>query len=163
MNTSFSVSALPFTVTRGEDIIGAGTMRSTVERTHGLLRLTGDSLVVQWRAVRQTDVIGPEMRSEESIGDLREVRLPLTAVAVAAVRYPWPRWWRKPRLVLTAADLSAFDALVGADGLGRTHPAELTLTLRRGDGSVAEAFAADLMLAIAERGLAAGESPRGLL
>lgn len=141
MNTSFSVSALPFTVTRGEDIIGAGTMRSTVERTHGLLRLTGDSLVVQWRAVRQTDVIGPEMRSEESIGDLREVRLPLTA----------------------AADLSAFDALVGADGLGRTHPAELTLTLRRGDGSVAEAFAADLMLAIAERGLAAGESPRGLL
>jgi hypothetical protein len=155
-------AALPFTVTRSDDAIGAGTMRSTVERVHGLLRATSTQLVVQWRSVRQTDVFGPEIRSEETVGDIREVSIPIEALGAVAVRHPWPSWWRRPLLVLTASDLRAFELLVGAEGLERTHPAELTLVLRRGDGAAAEGFAAEVMLAIAERALGAAEE-RALL
>lgn len=150
-------SALAFTVTRSDDVIEGSSFRTTTEKLHGLLRLADGALVVQWRLARTTEVAGTRFSSEEELEAVREATVPLAAIAGAAVRQPWPRWLRRPRLEITAADLRAFESLTGAGGLERVHPARLQLVLQRADRLAAEEFAADLMLAIAERGLGAGD------
>ena len=152
-------AALPFTVTRGTDVVSGFNVSTTVERTHGLLRVDGGQLVVQWRMTRSTEKVGSEIRTDEEVGEVREASVSLTAIASCVVRHPWPQWFRKPRLDLTAADLRAFESLVGAGGFERRHPALLTLTLQRSDRLAADEFAADLALAIAERQL---QPPRGV-
>lgn len=147
-------SALPFTVRRSQDVIGKDGVTSTRETVYGLLRLAGDNLVVQWQVARQTERIGAEIRTDEEIDALKEVVVPLESVAGAVVRRRWRLWRRAFEIVLTGADLRAFEELTGVGGLRLAHPAELVLQLRRTDRVAAEEFGADLSLAVAE--LAAG-------
>ncbi len=151
-------AAPPFSLRRSSDVITAATITSTTETVHGLLRLEGDRLLVQWRVARKIEHIGGEIRSDEELEAVREVTLPLSAVAGAAVRRSWWGPLGSPRLVLTAADLRAFEPLTGPEGLSLTHPAELVVRLRRGDGLPAEEFAAELALALAQRTVEEGES-----
>jgi hypothetical protein len=143
-------AALPFTLRRSEDEVGVTEITSTVETVHGLLRLDGEHLVVQWRMARKTERVGTGIRTDRELGEVREVTVPLEVVASAVVRR---RWWDAltgPRLVLTAADLRAFEGLAGPHGLASDHPARLVLRLRRRDRLVADEFAAEMALAIAE-------------
>jgi len=143
-------AALPFTLKKSNDAFSGDGMTSTTETVHGLLLLDEDRLVIQWRRARKTDHIGNEIRSEEEVEAVREVVIPLSGVAGAAVRR---RWWHTltgPRLVLTAADLRAFEEVAGSGGLATRHPAELVLRLRRSHTLAAEEFAAELELAVAE-------------
>lgn len=146
-------AALPFTIRRSEDVIARGRVTSTTETVHGLLRLDEEHLFIQWRILRQTDQVGDEIRSDQKLGDVKEVAIPLTGVAGAAVRRRWIGMWRRPVLVLTAADLRAFETVTGPGGLRLDHPAELVLRLRARDRLAAEEFAADLAVALAERSL----------
>lgn len=147
-------AALPFTLRRSRDEFTASTVTSTTETVHGLLRLDAERLVIQWRLARQTDRIGAaSMKSEEEVEAVREVVVPLDAVAGARVRL---RWWRLgfgPEIVLTAADLRAFESVTGEDGLRLGHPAELVLRIRRSDRLLAREFGAELALALAEGAL----------
>jgi len=149
-------AALPFVLHRSHDEIGKGEITSTQETVHGLLRLDGDRIHVQWRVARETDRVGREIRTDREVDPVREVVLPLTAIAGASVRWRW-RWPPGPYLVLTAADLRAFEDVAGAAGLSLDHPAELALRLRRSDRELGSEFASDLELAVAERALAAAE------
>ena len=56
-------AALPFVLKRSQDVLGAASMTSTKETVHGLLRLDGERLVVQWRLSRQIEHIGTEIRT----------------------------------------------------------------------------------------------------
>ena len=147
-------AALPFTLKRSQDVIGASEITSTTETVHGLLRLEGERLVIQWRLGRKTDRIGNEIRTDQEFEAVRQVVIPLDAVAGAAVRRRWWQLWSGPRLILTASDLQAFEEVAGEGGLRLAHPAELVLRLRRSDRLAAEEFSAELALAVAE--LAAG-------
>jgi hypothetical protein len=129
---------------------------STHETIHGLLRLDGDRLHIQWRIARSTDHVGMEIRTDKQVEPVREVVLPLSAVAGAAVRWRW-RWPPGPYLVLTAADLRAFEEVAGVAGLSLDHPAELELRLRGEDRAAGSEFVGELELALAERALAAAE------
>jgi hypothetical protein len=135
-------------------------MVSTVETIHGLLVLDGDRLLVQWRASRATDRFGAEIRTDREVDGVREVTVPLSAVAGALVRR---RWWGRTELTLLAADLAAFDAIAGASGLTLPHPAEFSLRVGRADRILVEEFAAELTLALAQReetpALTAGSAP----
>jgi hypothetical protein len=151
-------AAAPFFLKRSEDIVSVGSVTSTTETIHGLLRLDGERLVVQWRLERTTERVGTaEIRTDRELEEVREVVLPLASVAGARVRRP--RWLLGfgARLVLQAADLRAFDVLAGPEGLKLDHPAELVLRLRRKDLLTAEEFAAELALAVAQL-----EEPRAL-
>jgi hypothetical protein len=151
-------AAVPFHLVRSQDQFTGATVTSTREVIHGLLRLEGDRMVVQWRLARRTDHMGAmTVRSDEELGSVRELVVPLAGVAGAQVRR---RWWlpRNPVLVLRAADLRAFEEVAGDGGLKLDHPAELLLGLRRSDLLVAEEFAAEVTLAVAERALGAGEA-----
>lgn len=122
---------------------------STAETIHGLLLLEDDRITVQWRVHRATDRVGVEIRQEEEIGPVHEVEIPIDAVAKVAVRKRWWHW--RPRLVLTASDLRAFEPLAGQKALRSTHPGEIVLHLRRGDDLPAREFAAEIALASAQR------------
>ncbi len=154
-------SALPFQLTRASQVIDAQGIRQTVERIDGLLHLEGERLVVQWRAARQTQLYGNVIRADQELDPVREAVVPLAALAGAEVRAGGWHWFH-PRVVLTAADLRAFEDVAGAAGLRLDHPAMLVLDIRRGDGLAAREFAADLNLALAERALGSAESPRAL-
>jgi len=135
-------------------------MTTTTETVHGLLRLTEDHLVVQWRLARKTDHLGSEMRSEEELETVREVNVPLNGIAGAFVRRRWWEWRGGSRLELTALDLRVFEEVAGQAGLKMAHPAQLVLRVNRRDRLAAEEFSADIALALAEQSLEAGpESP----
>jgi len=144
--------ALPFTLRRSSDAMSSSEFSTTTETAHGLLRLEGESLVIQWRLARKTDRFGAaSMETDEELEAVREVVVPLSGVAGALVRRDWWRWFTGPRIVLRASDLQAFEAVTGEDGLRLGHPAEIVLKLRRADVLAAEEFAAELELAVAHR------------
>jgi hypothetical protein len=154
-----SSAALPFTLRRSHDVVGIKEITSTTEKVHGLLRLTGDSLVIQWRVSRTTDRVGMEIRTEQELEEVREVVVPLSALAGARVRWHWFKWPPGQHLVLTASDLRAFEQAAGEAGLRLSHPAELVVRVRRGEVVAAQEFAGELELAVAERALRAAEQP----
>jgi hypothetical protein len=145
--------AVPFHLKRSNDVFGASSYTSTTETIHGLVCLDGDRLVLQWRVARKTDHYGSEIRSDQELERVREVAVPLSAVAGASVRRRWWEALRPPKLVLTAADLRAFEEVAGEGGLKLRHPAELVVHLHRSDRMLAEEFSAELALAVAELAL----------
>jgi hypothetical protein len=141
--------ALPFLLKRASDVYTGGSVTTTRETVHGLLRLGEHHLTIQWRVGRRTDHIGSEMRTDEEVEPVREITVPLARLSGATLQRRLLGRLVPPRLILTAADLAAFEGLAGAEGLGLAHPAELVLTLRRGDRLPAEEFSAELALALA--------------
>ena len=150
-------AALPFTLRRSDEVLGVSSLTTTTETVHGLLRLDGDRVVIQWRSARKTERLGAlEMRTDRELDDVREVVVPLSALAGASRRTSFWGRLRPPRFVLTAGDLRAFEDVAGEDGLGLDHPAELVVRIRRADALQADEFAAELALALAERQLERG-------
>ena len=123
---------------------------------HALLRPDGDELHIQWRVARKTERVGWQIRTDTEVEPVREVTVPLSAVGGATVRRRW-RWPPGIYVVLTAADLRAFEEVAGAAGLSLDHPAELALRLRGADLELGHEFVGELELALAERALAAAE------
>ena len=154
-------AALPFTIRRSTDVIGRKEITSTHENVDGLLRLDGDRLIVQWRTSRAIDRVGKEIRTDREVEPVRELVLPLSALAGATVRWSWRRWPPGWTLVLTASDLVAFDELAGKDGLRLTHPAQLEIRIARAARDPALEFASEVELALADRAL--GNAERGEL
>ena len=148
-------AALPFLLKRGTQVFTSSGMTTTRETIHGLLRLETNQLTIQWRVGRKTERLDEEIRTDAEVEPVRQLVVPLRGIAGAAVRRRWRDWLFGPRLVLTAADLSAFEDLAGEGGLSLDHPAELILRLRRSDRLAAEEFGAELALAIAEHDVAA--------
>jgi hypothetical protein len=138
-------------------VISGKEITSTVETIHGLLRVDGDALVLQWRVQRQTDRVGAEIRSDRELEPVREATIPVASVSGAVVR--WPRWrpGRAGRLVLTAADLRAFEGLTGPGGLELAHPAQLVLEVRKEDKDAARELATQVELAIGDHALRVAE------
>jgi hypothetical protein len=146
-------TAFPFELRSGTDTFELAEITSTTETVHGLLRMEGDRLVIQWRRSRSTEVVGLEIRTDKEHEPVREESLPLAALAGAAVRWRLFRWPPGRYLVLTAADLRAFDAVAGASGPRLDHPAELATPIRRAARAAALEFSSELNLTLAERTL----------
>jgi hypothetical protein len=150
-------AALPFRFRRGGHVVSAGEVTSTEETVHGLLRLEGERLVIQWRTARKTEHVGREIRVDQELEPVRELAIPLSALASARVRRFWLRWPPGLYLVLTASDLRAFEAVAGEGGLRLRHPAELVIRVGRASRVAAQEFASELELAVADRQLRAAE------
>lgn len=153
------LTAFPFVLKRSQDVVDFMEITSTTETVHGLVRLDGERLVFQWRLTRATESVGMEIRTDRELEPVREVELPLSALAGATIRWRWLVWPPGHYLVLTAADLRAFDEIAGEAGLRLNHAAELAIRVRRADRLAAADFAAELTMAVAETALRAAESP----
>lgn len=152
------VAALPFVIRRSTDAFTMSVYTATTITAHGLLRVEGDRLVIQWRVSRTTDRHGLGYSSEEEHEEVRECSVPLGQIAAARLERTWRLFGRAPRLVLTAADLRAFESVAGPTGLALAHPSRLELQLQRGDDVAGREFAAELELAISELQLRRAES-----
>lgn len=153
-------ATVPFHLRKSSDVYSSTSITTTTERIHGLLRLDGDQVIIQWRLSRQTDHLGAaSMHSTEELEAVQEVVLAVSSVSAAVVKRS--RWnpWGGGRLVMRAADLRAFEGVAGQGGMKLQHPAEIVLRLRREDLLAAEEFAAELTLCLAE-GAGAGDVPR---
>jgi len=158
------VAVLPFVIRRSTDAFELSVYTSTTITAHGLLRVEDDRLVIQWRVSRTTDRHGLGYSSEEEHEDVRETSVPLGQLALAQLKRTWRLFGRSPRLVLTAADLRAFEVVAGPTGLALAHPSRLELQLQRGDEAAGREFAAELELAISDHQLRRAESSgRGAL
>jgi len=145
------IAALPFTFTRSTDAYSVKEYTSTTETAHGLLRIEGDRLVVQWRVSRTTDRMGMGYESKEELEPVKETSVPLNELAAARIRRSWSLLGKgTPHLVLTATDLRTFEAVAGPTGLALAHPSQLEFTLAKRDGEAGEEFASELELAISE-------------
>jgi hypothetical protein len=78
-------AALPFTFRRSDDTMTGSEYTSTRETVHGLLRLDGDALHIQWRASRTTDRVGSQIRTDHEFDPVRELSVPLAALADRAI------------------------------------------------------------------------------
>jgi hypothetical protein len=152
-------AAFPFRFRRSEDTVGLTEITSTTETVHGLLRLEGELLRVQWRMDRATERVGMSIRTDREVEPVREVVLPLSALAGARVAWRWWRWPPGLYLSLNAADLRAFEEIAGEAGLRLDSPTELVLRVRRPDRLAAQEFAAELEMSLAEHALRAAEQP----
>ncbi|HYW31555.1 MAG TPA: hypothetical protein VE869_08620 [Gemmatimonas sp.] len=148
------VATLPFELTSNHQVIGAGTFTRTEERRHGVLRLERDTLVVQWRVEREVRQYGPETRTDVERDGLRDVAVPVRMLGDVRVSTRGRLWWRRWELVVTARDLVAFDGLVGADGFVFDHPATLVLPVQTSNIELAQEFASEVALAVAELAMA---------
>jgi hypothetical protein len=149
------MTSLQFTLRRSEDIVGVTEITSTRETVHGLMRVEGENLIIQWRVARSTDRVGMVIKTEREMEPVREVVVPLAALASARFGWRW-RWPPGRRFILTASDLRAFEPLSTA-GFELDNPTELAVGIRRPDRLAAREFAGDLDLALAERAVAAAE------
>jgi hypothetical protein len=152
------IAALPFQVSGNHQVFTNGTVTTTEERRHGVVRLEGATLTVQWRVERKIQKIGPETRTDVEQDGMRSVPVRVDQLGDARVRTRGRWFWRTWELVLTARDLSAFDPLAGNDGFTFEHPAELVLPVRSADIQLAREFASEVELAVAELALSAAES-----
>jgi hypothetical protein len=160
-----NAAALPFTLTNVHEVVGTHSGARTTERVHGLLRLEGERVILQWRVAREIQRVGwsagGEIRTDRETEPVREAEVPLSALAGASVRWLWWRWPPGRYLVLTGADLRAFEQIAGMGGFQMAHPAQLELRVGRSDQLAAREFAGELDLAIADRALRAVEdAPR---
>jgi hypothetical protein len=148
-------AALPFVLSRKQQVYGA-EYQVTRETLHGLLVLQGEQLTVQWRREQQTNRYGQEVRSDRAIDAVRTTAVPLTALTSARLE---ERWWRRSAsLVLTAADLAAFDAVAGTDGLQLDHPGELRVPIVRAAREQARSFTNELEYVLAEMAMRRAEA-----
>ena len=143
--------AVPFVLKRATDLLWDRKGHTTkTETAHGLVRLERGRLVVQWRLAVRTESMGSaSWTTEHEIEPVREIVVPLERIAGAAVTGSRRGLLRRPKLIIAAADLTAFDEMAGGRGLKLKHPAKLVLPVRRRDRLVAEEFAAELTLALA--------------
>ena len=164
--TSRSISpegaAVPFSLRRSHEVVAGLEVTSTTETIDGLLRLEPTQLVIQWRIHRATDLVGMEIRTDQEVEPVQETSIALAGLSGAEVTGTWWAFGRRPRLILRAADLKAFEPLAGPMGLALTHPARLEVRIQPNDADAARGFAADLGLAIGDRALRlAGSDPDG--
>lgn len=145
------VCAVPFMLKRSSDLWEGNSYTAKTETAHGLLRLESERLVIQWRLATRIQSLGASASwtTRDEIDPVRETSVPLEGVAGAAVRRSRWGFLRGPRLVVTAADLVAFDEVAGGAGLKLKHPAKLVLRIKPADRLLAEEFAAELSLALA--------------
>ena len=129
-----------------EEVHGVSELTSTRETIDGLLRLDGDELLIQWRLRVTTEHLA---ETDEELGDVTSVVLPLDRIAGVEVRHRWWELWLGPRLVLTATDMLAFEQIADEAGFHLSHPAQLVVRLRRGDRLAAEEFAAEMSSGLA--------------
>ena len=150
-------AALPFVIHREHGVVAGTEVTSTRDHLYGLLRLDGDRVVIQWRTSREVSRVGKEIRTDIELAPVREVELPLAALAGARTKRIWRNWWLRDALVLNASDLRAFDELTSdqySPGLVLEHPAEVVLETRKSDRPLVREFIGELRLAISEHLLA---------
>jgi hypothetical protein len=142
--TAIAVIPIPFKLRRASHDLT--TLVSTVTQADGLVGTDEDGLVLQYR-VKVTQSGGGIPRPEPTESEVRKARIPLGAMRRVELR----RGWFRTKLILSAADLHAFEPFrAWLDG------SELALTIPRAERPGAADLASSIELALSTRLLSHG-------
>ncbi len=147
--------ALPFRLRVVEPAVAVrrNAVDTTESRLHGLARLDGSTLRLEWSGtVESTVVRGPEVRIERRELPVSGLEVPVQELARVELR---GRWFR-PRLVLRPVRLDGLAAVPSATG------GTLTLWIERRDWALAGELAASLEVEMADAALRAASAPPAL-
>jgi hypothetical protein len=137
----------------GESSVRSGLARSVSLSLHGIVRLEGDQVILEWSGTRRVAEAGRGLaRSAEEPVPVSRVVLPVASLGRVALRR---HWWRR-RLVLRSADLAAVQSVPTA------RSGEIVLDVSRADRHVAADLVSRIELAVADHALAAAERLRAL-
>lgn len=156
-------NALPFVQQRLHQDYSGPDYTTTSETVHGIIRLDGDVLRLQWRISREINKFnkyGAGHSSDSQQEAIREIEIPLEKLSGARIKRIWYRVPPKEVLLITTSDLQTFSKFTIEDkvpGLASDHPAELVLEIRRSDRKRWHVFCSALRFAISEQMLASME------
>ena len=147
--TSVLDPVVPFTIrVPGDSRVGKwGDVSTTKHRVHGLARLEGDALVLEWSGTIEHQYIGLEVRTERVPLPVRRLAIPVRLIRAIDLE---GGWWR-PRIELRVSALEALGELPGVE----QDRARLKVS-RRDRGAAGELVAA-VEMALADRALAEAE------
>lgn len=138
----------------GESSVESGLARSVSLTLHGVLRLEGDQVILEWSGRRRVAEAGRGVaRSVAEPVPVSRVVFPVASLGRVALRRHW--WWWQ-RLVLRSADLAALQSVPTA------RSGQIVLEVARVDRHAAADLASRIELAVADHALAVAEQPRAL-
>lgn len=144
---------LPFRFAKEDAQVGGPTrVTTTNELCEGLVSVEGDALVFQFVVTRTvTRVGGVSVHTDRSTEPVREVRVPVSALASIRVRRRG--WLRHREIAIAARDLRAFVDVPGA----RAHDVVIPVEKKHADAAIelvstVELAMADYALKLAESG-----------
>jgi len=133
----------------GTDLSAGGTAAWSTFRIHGMASLDGEALRLEWTGIGTIDsVTGTEVQGETVTLPIDSLTIPLQALRTVRLL---GGWWR-PRLEITANDLSVLRSVPGEEG------ARVTLWLVRGDRRLAASLVDAVRTAVAR--LRGASAPR---
>lgn len=143
---------LPFRFVKEDAQIGGPTrVTTTNELCEGLVHIDRDALVFQFVVTRTvTRVGGVSVQTDRSTEPVREIRVPISALA--SIRLRRRGWLRRREMVIVARDLRAFVDVPGA----RAH--DLTIAVPSKDADTAVELVSTVELAMADHALKLAES-----
>ena len=149
-----SIPAVPFSFRLpGEQRMDGSTSITREPKVRGVVRFTGDRLVMEWTGhVRTTVVSGRGTEVTDEPVPAGERALPLGSIARMEVR---GGWWM-PRIELATVDLASLADVPSA------QPGRVTLRLARRDRHHAAELVAKVRMAQADAALRAAEALPGL-
>ncbi len=141
---------LPFTLkVAGDSHVKRLDVRDVRYRVHGVVRLEGAALVLQWSGERHvTEVKGPEVSERVEPLPVRTLQIPGARLGLIERR----GWWR-PRVEVVVTDLALLEGVPGA-ARGR-----LALVIARRDTALADEFISNVRVLMADAAIAAAEAP----
>jgi hypothetical protein len=144
---------LPFRFVKSKDaqVGGPTQVTTTHELCEGLIRVDGEALVFQVLVTRTvTRIGGSSVHTDRSTEPVREIRVPIEALASIRVRRTG--WLRRREVVITARDLKIFIDVPGA------RAQELKIPVTRQYADVAAELVGTVELAMADHALKLAES-----
>jgi hypothetical protein len=135
----------------GESRIDSSGVYDSSVRIHGLARLEGNTLILEWSGTISHDEVGKTIGSWTESLPVKSASIPLSSLATVEFRRGW---LLSPRLVLRASDLNGFSGIPGVEA------GVLVLRLLRRDRRAGRDLAANLELGLADAALLEAENPR---
>jgi len=141
---------LPFTLkVAGDSQYKTRDVREIRYQVHGVARLDGGALVLQWSGERYiTEIKGPEVSERVEALPVTTLRIPGAGLGLIERRGRW-----RPRVEVVVTDLALLEGVPGA-ARGR-----LALVIARRDTALADEFISNVRVVMADAAIAAAEAP----
>lgn len=148
------ILAVPFSLALPKEAsVDRGSVQSKVYQVHGMARLDGDRLTLEWSgSIQITEVQGHGVRTLRQSVPAQRLVLPASRIARFEAR---GRWW-KPYVELRTDSIAPLE-LVPTAAAGR-----ILLRISRRDWGAARELASHVQLAMADAALHDAERPHGL-
>jgi len=137
--------AVPFRTKLPSDWTSGTEVVFTERRVDGILRLSGDELVLELRVTEDVTTVSGSAgyQKDKKASDVAELAVPLSRIVSTKLR----KWWWGPRLTVVTDSMRLFEDVPGA------APGRLDLRIARRDAPMAEMLVNEVEIRLADLSL----------